>query len=94
MVFTYHHKESGAWKAVLESLLKIGFCVTAIYPIPSEPEQSIHIISAHSISYDAILVCRKKVGDKSIDWDSFQDELYLKTKETLERMQRLSYADL
>jgi len=97
-MFTYHHKESAAWNAVLESLLKSGFCVTAIYPIPSEPEQSIHIRSANSISNDAILVCRKKVGDKSIDWDSFQDELYFKTKETLERMQRahttLSYADL
>lgn len=41
-----------------------------------------------------ILVCRKRFKDHSIDWNSFQSELYFKTKETLERMQRLSYADL
>jgi len=60
IVFTYHHKQSQAWAAVLEAILKAGFYVSAIYPVTSDPSFNPHIRDKNSIEYDAIIICRKR----------------------------------
>lgn len=85
MVFTYHHKQSQAWTAVLEAILKSGFYVSGMYPIVSDPSFNPHIKDKDSIEYDAIIVCRKRTEDKSITFEKYEEELYLKARQIIEK---------
>jgi len=84
MVFTYHHKQSQAWAAVLEAILKAGFYVSAMYPVTSEPAFNPHIKNKDSIEYDAIIVCRKRTEEKAITFEKYEEELYLKARDIIE----------
>jgi adenine-specific DNA methylase len=84
MVFTYHHKQSQAWAAVLEAILQSNFQITAMYPIESEILSSIHIKNVDAIEYDAIIVCRKRTDEKAITFEKYEEELYLKAKDIIE----------
>jgi adenine-specific DNA methylase len=68
LVFTFHHKTSEAWSNVLRAVLDAGFLVTAAYPVHSEMPLSVHIHQCQSISYDAILVCRKRMRSAPSTW--------------------------
>lgn len=84
MVFTYHHKQSQAWAAILDAILKAGFYVSAMYPVTSEPAFNPHIKNKDSIEYDAIIVCRKRTEEKSITFEKYEEELYLKARDIIE----------
>lgn len=84
MVFTYHHKQSQAWAAVLEAILNAGFYVSAMYPVTSEPAFNPHIKNKDSIEYDAIIVCRKRTEEKAITFEKYEEELYLKARDIIE----------
>ena len=84
MVFTYHHKQSQAWAAVLDAILKAGFYVSAMYPVTSEPAFNPHIKNKDSIEYDAIIVCRKRTDEKAITFEKYEEELYLKARDIIE----------
>jgi putative DNA methylase len=68
LVFTFHHKAFEAWVNVLRAVLDAGFFVTAAYPVHSEMPLSVHIHQCQSISYDAILVCRKRMRSAPSTW--------------------------
>ncbi len=68
LVFTFHHKAFEAWVNVLKAVLDAGFFVAAAYPVHSEMPLSVHIHQCQSISYDAILVCRKRMRSAPSTW--------------------------
>lgn len=82
MVFTYHHKQDEAWAAVLGALLNAGFYITAAWPIHSEMSTSTHIYEKKNISYDTIIVARKREGDgERISWRNLEDEIYTRAQQ-------------
>jgi len=98
MVFTFHHRETWAWKSVLRSLLDAGFYVVAVYPIHAEMSTSTHIM-AGGISYDIPFVCRKRKEDgQAVSWEALKDEIYFAAQESVERIKTsgrsISDADL
>jgi len=98
MVFTYHHKQSQAWAAVLEAILKAGFYVSGIYPVTSDPSFNPHIKDKNSIEYDAIIICRKRTQEKQTTFEKYEEELYLNAKKIIEnerkKRPRLSKGDI
>jgi len=83
MVFTYHHKQSQAWAAVLEAILKSGFYVSGIYPVTSDPSFNPHIKDKDSIEYDAIIICRKRTENRKTTFEKYEEELYLKAQQII-----------
>lgn len=82
MAFTYHHKKDEAWSAVLEAVLKAGFYITASWPIHSEMSTSTHIYDKKNISYDTIIVARKREGEgERISWRNLEDQIYERAEE-------------
>jgi adenine-specific DNA methylase len=59
-VFTFHHKKEEAWAAVLQAILDSGLFVVAIYPVRSEMKASTHLHDLKNITYDMVIVCRKR----------------------------------
>ncbi len=77
MAFTYHHKQDEAWSAVLKALLDAGFYVTAAWPIHSEMSSSTHIYDKKNISYDTILVARRRDGEgERISWYRLAQQIH------------------
>ena len=98
-VFTFHHKETWAWKSVLQSILEAGFYVTSVYPIHSEMKTSTHLLESRGVSYDIPFVCRKRKGDgQTVSWEALKDEIYFAAQESVERIKTsgrgISDADL
>jgi len=98
-VFTFHHKETWAWKSVLQSILEAGFYVTSVYPIHSEMKTSTHLLESRGVSYDIPFVCRKRSGDgQTVSWEALKDEIYFAAQESVERIKTsgrsISDADL
>jgi len=98
-VFTFHHKETWAWKSVLQSIVEAGFYVTAVYPIHSEMKTSTHLLKSRGVSYDIPFVCRKRRGDgQAVSWEALKDEIYFAAQESVERIKTsgrsISDADL
>lgn len=82
MVFTYHHRRDEAWAAVLGALLDAGFYITAAWPIHSEMSGSTHIYDKKNISYDTIIVARKREGEgERISWHNLEDQIYARAEE-------------
>jgi SAM-dependent methyltransferase len=86
LVFTFHHKAFEAWVNVLRAVLNAGFFVTAAYPIHSEMPLSVHIQNFESMSYDTILVCRKRGHPKGKMWPTVQAEIEEKAKQSIEAL--------
>jgi len=87
MAFTFHHKETEAWASMLRPILNAGFYINAVYPIHSEMGTSTHIINKKSISYDTIIVCRKRLEESSeISWNNLRIQIYGETKQMIERL--------
>ena len=64
LAFTYHHSRSDGWRALLESVVKSGFEVTAVQPIKSEMSVATSKSQARNpIDVDVIIVCRKHHGN-------------------------------
>jgi hypothetical protein len=96
--FTFHHKETWAWKSVLSAILNAGFCVVAIYPVRSEKRGGFHA-EVGNIGYDIPFVCRKRRGDgQAVSWEALKDEIYFAAQESVERIKTsgrsISDADL
>ena len=87
MAFTFHHKETEAWASMLKPILNAGFYIDAVYPIHSEMGTSTHIINKKSISYDTIIVCRKRLDESpEVSWNNLKVQIYGETKEMIERL--------
>jgi len=98
MAFTFHHKETWAWKSVLNAILEAGFYVAAVYPVRSEGHTGIHG-EVGNIRYDIPFVCRKRKGDgQAVSWEALKDEIYFAAQESVERIKTsgrsISDADL
>jgi len=98
MVFTFHHKETWAWKSVLSAILNAGFYVVAVYPVQSEGRTGVHG-DVGNIGYDIPFVCRKRKGDgQAVSWEALKDEIYFAAQESVERIKTsgrsMSDADL
>ncbi|MBM4466106.1 MAG: DUF1156 domain-containing protein, partial [Chloroflexi bacterium] len=96
--FTFHHKETWAWKSVLSAILDSGFCVVAIYPVRSEKRGGFHA-EVGNIGYDIPFVCRKRRGGgQAVSWEALKDEIYFAAQESVERIKTsgrsISDADL
>jgi adenine-specific DNA methylase len=89
LVFTFHHKAFEAWVNVLRAVLDAGFFIAAAYPVHSEMALSVHIQNYQSMSYDAILVCRKRGRPSRRSWESVKAEIELSATQAMETL-RLS----
>ena len=88
-IFTFHHKETKAWASILHSVIVSGYYVSAIYPIHSETSAPTHILGMKSISYDTIIVCRKrKEKPREVSWSTLKSKIYHNTKEVIERLHK------
>ena len=91
LVFTFHHRTSEAWSNVLRAILDAGFRITATYPVHSEMPLSVHIRQDQSISYDAILVCRKRLWNAPTTWAAVEEKVRGRVSETLGRLERYGH---
>lgn len=99
MVFTFHHQEEKAWGAVLKSVLNAGFYISSIYPVQSEKSSSTHIHDKANVSYDMVIVCRKRTENPEKKfWSQIEDEIYFNVEKVIERLKRfkknLSHEDI
>jgi len=98
LIFTFHHREPEAWGTVLGAVLDAGFYVSALYPVQAERDFSLHIRDQEAIEYDAIIVCRKRLGDGRISWEQLEDQIHFQAAATLRQLQAtgpgLSRADV
>ena len=98
MAFTFHHRETWAWKSVLLAILEAGFYVVGTYPVRSEKRGGFHA-DVGNIGYDIPFVCRKRTGDgQTVSWEALKDEIYFAAQESVERIKTsgrsISDADL
>jgi adenine-specific DNA methylase len=98
MAFTFHHRETWAWKSVLLAILEAGFYVVGTYPVRSEKRGGFHA-DVGNIGYDIPFVCRKRRGDgQAVSWEALKDEIYFAAQESVERIKTsgrsISDADL
>jgi len=75
LAFTFHHKSKDAWETLLYALLKAGFCVSAIHPVRSESDRSLHIMNGDTIEHDVVIVCRKAADSHFILWDNLVEQM-------------------
>ncbi len=87
LVFTFHHKACEAWVNLLRAVLDAGFFVTAAYPVHSEMPLSVHIRQCQSISFDALLVCRKRLGSSPNTWAAVERKIRERASRALEGLQ-------
>ncbi|MBM4467717.1 MAG: DUF1156 domain-containing protein, partial [Chloroflexi bacterium] len=97
-VFTFHHKDTWAWKSVLSAILDADFYVVAVYPVQSEGRTGVHG-EVGNIRYDIPFVCRKREEDgQTVSWEVLKDEIYFAAQESVERIKTsgrsISDADL
>jgi adenine-specific DNA methylase len=89
MAFTYHHKQDEAWSAVLKALLDAGFTITAAWPIHSEMASSTHIYDKQNISYDTIIVARRREGEgQRVSWYSLSQEIHERAAQIVDYYRR------
>jgi len=88
-IFTFHHKEPWAWKAVLGAIVESGFYVGSVYPVHAEMTSSAHLVETGGIAYDIPFVCRKRAQEpKRVAWESLKDEIHAKVEETVGAIRR------
>ncbi|MFQ5855353.1 MAG: DNA methyltransferase [Anaerolineae bacterium] len=75
LAFTFHHRSRDAWETLLHALLKAGFCVSAIHPVRSESDRSLHIMTGDSIEHDVVIICRKATDPRPILWDDLVEQM-------------------
>lgn len=89
MAFTFHHKRDEAWSAVLKALLDAEFTITAAWPIHSEVASSTHIYDKQNISYDTIVVARRREGEgKRISWYKIREQIHERAAEIVDYYRR------
>lgn len=88
LVFTFHHKAFEAWVNVLSAVLNGGFMVAAAYPVHSEMPLSLHIHKNKAMSYDSILVCRKRSPVSAISWAKVEQEIHSRGRKAVLELQR------
>jgi len=88
VAFTFHHKETKAWAAVLKALMESGFHINAAYPVHSDPRFRLHALGKAAIAYDSILVCKKRKRQKitKIPWAVFEAQLRERILHDIERI--------
>jgi adenine-specific DNA methylase len=86
MIFTFHHKEPEAWGTVLGAVINAGFYISALYPVQAERDFSLHIRDQEAIEYDAVVVCRKRLGNGRISWAQLEDQIHFQAAATLEQL--------
>ena len=93
--FTFHHAESSAWEALLESLCNAGFVIEAIYPIHGESETSLHLQGKQAISYDLIHVCKKRTEEngRKRSWAGVRQEIRRKAREEIKLIESGRYGE-
>ncbi len=87
LIFTFHHKALEAWVNVLRAVLNAGFFVNATYPVHSEMPLSVHIHGWQAMSYDAILVCRKRLEVGHTTWVVVEDGIQDRARKLLDVLQ-------
>ena len=88
LVFTFHHQANEAWASVLRTVLDAGFVIKAVYPVHAEMVASLHIYDKANIAYDALIVCRKQVGEpKAVNWRDVADRVYLRAERLVKELE-------
>jgi putative DNA methylase len=86
LVFTFHHKAFEAWVNVLRAVLDAGFFIAAAYPVHSEMPLSLHIQNYQSMSYDAILVCKKRGQPIRSSWSVVRTQIERSARKAMETL--------
>ncbi len=89
MVFTFHHKAFEAWVNVLRAVLDAGFFVSAAYPVHSEMPLSVHIQNYKSMSFDTVLVCRKRGPGIRTRWSTLRVEIERNARGAIKTLEQL-----
>lgn len=74
MVFTFHHRDPGAWHALTTALLDAGFIITAVSPIRAKGVSGFHSYEG-TPKWDAVVCCRKRRVGKTAFRDTMIDDI-------------------
>ncbi len=77
LVFTFHHGTAEAWDLLARSLVDSGFVIRRIWPVHAEMDVGVPILGKHSVTLDAILVCRKREDAPLLEEDAMSPEEYV-----------------
>jgi putative DNA methylase len=83
LVFTFHHKETNAWIYTLRAILKSGFFVAKTYPVHSEMRVSVHIVGQEAVTYDTVIVCKKREDTAIASWEELLPLVRRESEEVL-----------
>ncbi|MFQ5897864.1 MAG: DNA methyltransferase, partial [Candidatus Methylomirabilia bacterium] len=86
LVFTFHHREGGAWELLLRALCEAGYIVGAVFPVQGEAENAMPIMGGANITYDLIHVCRirdLKETAESRSWAGIRQEVRRRAREEI-----------
>jgi len=77
LAFTFHHSETPAWVAVLQSLFDAGFTLIATYPIRSDESKGEKSqFGSQKIEHDIIHVCEKRPHtNERVSWARMRREV-------------------
>lgn len=75
LVFTFHHKEPDAWRAMLRAVLNAGFVISTNYSVQAEMPRSLHIQNQDAMEYDAIIVCHKQSQAGVIRHEEIEEQI-------------------
>jgi adenine-specific DNA methylase len=96
LIFTFHHtdQKGTVWEGLLQSLCDTGFEITAVYPVHSEAESSLHLMDKENISYDLIHVCRKRREDPTPrSWAGIRQEVRRRARAELSAIEAGRYGN-
>lgn len=87
LAFTFHHQANEAWGSVLQAALNAGYYMTTVIPVHAEMVTSLHIRDKASISYDAVIVCRKQTQEpERVEWIDLSDRIYMKAERLVKEL--------
>ena len=89
MTVMFTHKKAEAWDTLGQSLLEAGFSIEASWPVPTEPEFSLHIAQKNAAKSTIFLVCRKRLdgADHSkVFFDAIESDVRHAAREAYSRM--------
>lgn len=85
----FTHKKQEEWEALFESLIEVGFTITATWPVKTESEHSLHQAKKNAAQSTVILVARKREPGAGVGYfdAAMRDEIRKKARATAERLQ-------
>jgi len=83
-VVVFAHKSTAAWETLINSLLQVGFVVTASWPLHTERPGRQRAQDSAALASSIFIVCRKRTADTEGFYDDVQADLRAHINERLD----------